>query len=373
VRVALLTREFPPDVYGGAGVHVDFLVRELRSLVEVSVACFGGPRDGAVAFEPPSALADANFALQTLGVDLEMAASDAVAGADVVHSHTWYANLGGHLGGLLHGIPHVVTAHSLEPRRPWKLEQLGGGYRVSSWIERAAYAEADAVIAVSNGMRTDVLNCYPFLDPDRVHVVRNGIDTVLYREDPGTQAVRRVGVDPDRPYALFVGRITRQKGVKHLLAAAHHFGRNVQVVLCAGSPGRRRRATIGASLPRVRIEDLLQDVFVAFWKKRVLRNSLAGDASAYLSGTSAGEPPSRRVTTGSPQACCSIGHRLSRSAGPARLTMPRMARGSSEKNRLCLGSRLRAATQVPRWPPAECPTITTRVRSNGWDMASARR
>jgi len=236
VRVAVLTREFPPDVYGGAGVHVDFLVRELRSLVEVSVACFGAPRDGAAAFEPPAALAGANFALQTLGVDLEMAASGAVAGADVVHSHTWYANLGGHLGGLLHGVPHVVTAHSLEPRRPWKLEQLGGGYRVSSWIERAAYAEADAVIAVSDGMRADVVDCYSFLDPARVHVVRNGIDTGLYRPDPGTAAVRRLGVDPDRPYALFVGRITRQKGVGHLLAAAHAFDRDVQVVLCAGSP-----------------------------------------------------------------------------------------------------------------------------------------
>jgi len=165
-----------------------------------------------------------------------MAASGAVAGADVVHSHTWYANLGGHLGGLLHGVPHVVTAHSLEPRRPWKLEQLGGGYRVSSWIERAAYAEADAVIAVSDGMRADVVDCYPFLDPARVHVVRNGIDTGLYRPDPGTAAVRRLGVDPDRPYALFVGRITRQKGVGHLLAAAHAFDRDVQVVLCAGSP-----------------------------------------------------------------------------------------------------------------------------------------
>jgi starch synthase len=236
-------------VYGGAGVHVDFLVRELRSLVEVGVACFGAPRDGAAAFEPPAALAGANFALQTLGVDLEMAASEAVAGADVVHSHTWYANLGGHLAGLLHDVPHVVTAHSLEPRRPWKLEQLGGGYRVSSWIERAAYAEADAVIAVSDGMRTDVLDCYPFLDPARVHVVRNGIDTELYRADPGTEAVRRLGVDPDRPYALFVGRITRQKGVGHLLAAAHAFDRDVQVVLCAGSPdtpeiGAQTRAAV---------------------------------------------------------------------------------------------------------------------------------
>jgi alpha-maltose-1-phosphate synthase len=266
VRVAVLTREFPPDVYGGAGVHVDFLVRELRALVDVSVACFGAPREGATAFEPPSALADANFSLQTLGVDLEMAASQVVADADLVHSHTWYANLGGHLSGLLHGIPHVVTAHSLEPRRPWKLEQLGGGYRVSSWIERSAYEGADAVIAVSDGMRTDVLDCYPFLDPARVHVVRNGIDTALYRADAGTDRVRRLGVDPDRPYALFVGRITRQKGVGHLLAAAHAFGRDVQVVLCAGSPdtpeiGERTRAAV---------EDLRRDRDGVVWIEEML-------------------------------------------------------------------------------------------------------
>jgi starch synthase len=240
-----MTREFPPEVYGGAGVHVDFLVRELRALVEVEVTCFGEPREGATAFRSPVDLDGANFALQTIGVDLAMAASAAAASADVVHSHTWYANLGGHLAGLLHGIPHVVTAHSLEPRRPWKLEQLGGGYRVSSWIERATYAEADAVIAVSDGMRADVLDCYPFLDPDRVHVVRNGIDTELYRADPGTATLVRLGIDPDRPYLLFVGRITRQKGVGHLL------DRDVQVVLAAGSPdtpeiGAETRAAVQA-------------------------------------------------------------------------------------------------------------------------------
>ncbi len=229
-----MTREFPPEVYGGAGVHVDFLVRELRSLIDVDVLCFGGPRPDATAFAPPADLAGANFSLQTLGVDLRMAA--AAAGADVVHSHTWYANLAGHLGGLLHGVPHVVTAHSLEPRRPWKLEQLGGGYRVSSWIEATAYAAADAVVAVSDGMRTDVLACYPFLDPARVHVVRNGIDTELYQPDAGGDVLARNGIDADRPYVLFVGRITRQKGVGHLLAAAQRFDPEVQVVLCAGSP-----------------------------------------------------------------------------------------------------------------------------------------
>ena len=246
-----MTREFPPEVYGGAGVHVDFLVRELRALVEVEVTCFGEPREGATAFRSPVDLDGANFALQTMGVDLAMAASAAAASADVVHSHTWYANMGGHLAGLLHGIPHVVTAHSLEPRRPWKLEQLGGGYRVSSWIERATYAEADAVIAVSDGMRADVLDCYPFLDPDRVHVVRNGIDTELYRADLGTATLVRLGIDPDHPYLLFVGRITRQKGVGHLLAAAHRLDRDVQVVLAAGSPdtpeiGAETRAAVQA-------------------------------------------------------------------------------------------------------------------------------
>ena len=234
MRVGILTREFPPDVYGGAGVHVDFLVRELRRLADVEVSCFGAQREGATAFEPFPQLADANFSLQTLGVDLAMAA--AAAEVDVVHSHTWYANLGGHLAGLLHGIPHVVTAHSLEPRRPWKLEQLGGGYRVSSWIERSAYLAADGVIAVSDGMRADVLDCYPDLDPARVHVVRNGIDTELYRPDLGTDVLDRLGIDSARPYVLFVGRITRQKGVGHLVAAAHAFDPDVQVVLCAGAP-----------------------------------------------------------------------------------------------------------------------------------------
>jgi starch synthase len=229
-----MTREFPPDIYGGAGVHVDFLVRELRRMAQVEVSCFGAPRDGATAYQPLPDLADANFALQTIGVDLAMAAG--VAGLDVVHSHTWYANMGGHLAGLLYDIPHVVTAHSLEPRRPWKLEQLGGGYRVSCWIERTAYLAAQAVVAVSDGMRQDVLDCYPDLDPERVHVVRNGIDTELYSPDPATDVLRRLGIETDRPYVLSVGRITRQKGVGHLIAAAHEMDPDVQVVLCAGAP-----------------------------------------------------------------------------------------------------------------------------------------
>ena len=211
MRVAILTREWPPDVYGGAGVHVEHLVPQLRSLVEVEVHCFGGPRADADAHGIPVELGRANPALQTLGVDLEMA--DALTEANVAHSHTWYANIGGHLASLLHGIPHVITAHSLEPRRPWKAEQLGGGYRISSWVERSAYAEADAIIAVSEGMRRDVLDCYPFIDPARVHVVHNGIDMAAYDVPSDPIDIATLGVDPSRPFALFVGRITRQKGI----------------------------------------------------------------------------------------------------------------------------------------------------------------
>jgi alpha-maltose-1-phosphate synthase len=234
VRIGLLTREFPPDVYGGAGVHVEHLVPALRELVDVDVHCFGDPREGAVAHATPPALASANAALQYLGVDLSMVAG--VEGVDLAHSHTWYANMAGHLAKILYGVPHVVTAHSLEPRRPWKAEQLGGGYRLSSWVERTAYEGADAVIAVSAGMRTDVLDCYPALDPARVHVVHNGIDTGFYHPDPARDAVVAAGVDPDRPSVVFVGRITRQKGVGHLVAAAHDIDPGAQIVLCAGAP-----------------------------------------------------------------------------------------------------------------------------------------
>ena len=235
MRVGLLTREYPPDVYGGAGVHVEFLARQLRSLVDLEVHCWGEGRAGRVRRHRSwSALDGANDALRTFSTDLAMAA--ALEGRELVHSHTWYANLGGHLAKLLYGIPHVVTAHSLEPLRPWKAEQLGGGYALSSWAERTAYEAADAVIAVSGAMRDDILDCYPALDPARVHVVHNGIDTSLYRPDPGTDALDRIGLDRTRPYVLFVGRITRQKGVPHLLRAARGIDPAAQVVLCAGAP-----------------------------------------------------------------------------------------------------------------------------------------
>ncbi|MEU9223774.1 glycogen synthase [Streptomyces massasporeus] len=235
MRVGLLTREYPPDVYGGAGVHVEFLARELRPLVDLDVHCWGeGRADGVRRHRPWSALDGANDALRTFSVDLAMAA--ALEGRELVHSHTWYANLGGHLAKMLYGIPHVMTAHSLEPLRPWKAEQLGGGYELSSWAERTAIEAADAVVAVSGAMREDILGCYPALDPERVHVVHNGIDTTLYRPDHGTDALERIGLDRSRPYVLFVGRITRQKGVPHLLRAVRDIDPAAQVVLCAGAP-----------------------------------------------------------------------------------------------------------------------------------------
>ncbi|MCX4237935.1 glycogen synthase [Streptomyces sp. A15ISP2-DRY2] len=235
VRVGLLTREYPPDVYGGAGVHVEFLARELRPLTDLGVHCWGeGAGGGVVRHRPWSVLDGANDALRTFSVDLSMAA--ALEDRDLVHSHTWYANLAGHLAKLQHGIPHVMTAHSLEPLRPWKAEQLGGGYALSSWAERTAIESADGVIAVSAAMREDILGCYPSLDAAKVHIVHNGIDTTLYRPDHGTDVLERLGLDTSRPYVLFVGRITRQKGVPHLLRAVRDIDPAAQVVLCAGAP-----------------------------------------------------------------------------------------------------------------------------------------
>ncbi|TFD34489.1 glycogen synthase [Cryobacterium sp. TMT1-19] len=236
MRVDLLTKEYPPEIYGGAGVHVAELVKALRTDINVSVRCFGAPRDAVDthAYEVPAELAGVNATLATLGVDLQMAQD--VQGADIVHSHTWYANGAGHLAKLLHGIPHVVTAHSLEPLRPWKAEQLGGGYRVSSWIERTAFEAADAVIAVSGGMRRDILRSYPALDAARVHVVYNGIDLERWKPTDDRDTARALGIDPDRPAVVFVGRITRQKGLPYLLRAAALLPPEVQLVLCAGAP-----------------------------------------------------------------------------------------------------------------------------------------
>ena len=234
----MLSKEYPPEIYGGAGVHVTELVRALRSRpdVDARVHAFGAPRSeaGTASYADLAELARANPALRTLGVDLAIA--DACAGTDLVHSHTWYANLAGHLAGLLHGVPHVVSAHSLEPLRPWKAEQLGGGYAVSSWVERTAYEAAAVVIAVSSAMRDDVLASYPAIDPARVQVVHNGIDTEQWAPLHDPDLVRSLGVDPDRPSVAFVGRITRQKGLPLFLRAVAQLPPDVQIVLCAGAP-----------------------------------------------------------------------------------------------------------------------------------------
>ena len=234
LRVALLTREYPPEVYGGAGVHVAYLARELASLVDVTVHCQGADRADAVAHRPWGHLAGANPALGVMSADLSMTA--AAGDAQVVHSHTWYANLAGHLASLLYGVPHLVTVHSLEPLRPWKAEQLGGGYALSSWCERVAVESAAAVVAVSAGMRDDVLAAYPAVSPGRVRVIRNGIDTAEYAPDPATDVLDSCGVDPARPSVIFVGRITRQKGVPVLLRAAAALDPAAQLILCAGQP-----------------------------------------------------------------------------------------------------------------------------------------
>jgi starch synthase len=266
VRVDLLTREYPPDVYGGAGVHVENLAAVLRPLVDLRVHAFGSPRadPGVTGYAEPETLAGANAALRTFGVDLAMAAG--CDGADVVHSHTWYANLAGHLAGLLHNVPHVMSAHSLEPLRPWKAEQLGGGYALSSWAEQTAVEACDAVIAVSAGMRDDVLRCYPAVDPGRVHVVHNGIDTQEYQPDRGTKVLEAHGIDPDRPSVVFVGRITRQKGLPHLLRAALSLDPAVQLVLCAGSPDTEE---ILAEVT-VLVEELRRDRDGVVWIEQML-------------------------------------------------------------------------------------------------------
>jgi alpha-maltose-1-phosphate synthase len=234
MRVAMMTREYPPEVYGGAGVHVTELVAQLRHLCQVDVHCMGAPRHGAVVHRPDPALKGANPALAMLSADLSMA--NGAAGATVVHSHTWYTGLAGHLAALLYAIPHVLTAHSLEPLRPWKAEQLGGGYRISSWVERTAIEAADAVIAVSHGVRKDVLDCYPAVQPDRVHVIHNGIDPEIYRPEPSPETLGRFGIDPTTPYAFFNGRITKQKGLPLLLAAALKLDPRHQLVIVASNP-----------------------------------------------------------------------------------------------------------------------------------------
>ncbi len=267
MRVALLTREYPPDVYGGAGVHVEYLARELRRLEEVTVHAWDAgdvPHHAWAALDGPD---PELAALRALSIDLTMAAR--TADAQIVHSHTWYANLGGHLSKLVHGIPHVATVHSLEPLRPWKAEQLAGGYAISSWAEKTALEAADAVIAVSNGTRADVLAVYPAIDPERLHVIYNGIDTEQYSPDAGTDVLDRHGVDPSRPSVVFVGRITRQKGVEYLLRAARSFDPAAQLVLCAGSADTPE---LGAEVER-RVSELRAERDGVVWLEQMLPKS----------------------------------------------------------------------------------------------------
>ena len=231
MRVSIITREYPPEIYGGAGVHVAQLVPRLARLADVDVQCMGAPRDGATAHAegfPP----DGNPALRVFGADLSIVA--AMPPVDIVHSHTWYANLAGHLAGIYQGVPHVITAHSLEPLRPWKRAQLGGGYELSTWAERTAYEGASAIIAVSAAMAEDIRRVYPAAG--NIHVVHNGIDTDEFHHDDATDYLSSIGLDITRPSVAFVGRITRQKGLVHLLRAAREFTPGTQILLLASSP-----------------------------------------------------------------------------------------------------------------------------------------
>jgi starch synthase len=268
MRVALLTREYPPEIYGGAGVHVEYLARELRRSVDVDVHCFGALRDeeGVIAHvaDPLLVAGGANPALLTMSTDLSMAAS--TGAADILHSHTWYANFAGHVGKLLQGVPHVVTTHSLEPLRPWKAEQLGGGYALSSFCEKTAIEAADAVVAVSAGMADDVLRCYPAVDPSRLHVVHNGIDTDEYRPSIETPVLSEHGIDENRPIVVFVGRMTRQKGLPYLLKAAHSFDTDAQLIVLASSADTPEiEAEVAEDIATLRAER-----HGVFWIRRML-------------------------------------------------------------------------------------------------------
>ena len=236
MRIDLITKEYPPHIYGGAGVHVAELVRVLRNSIEVQVRCFGNDRDekDTKSYVHPKNFDASNAAIQTMATDLAMV--DDIAGSSLVHSHTWYANFAGHVASQLHGIPHLITAHSLEPLRPWKAEQLAGGYRVSSWVERTAYEAATGIVAVSHGMRADILRAYPQIDPVKVSVVHNGIDLSAFQSASNPDLVRALGINPDARSVVFVGRITQQKGLPYLLQAAEDLPSDVQIVLCAGAP-----------------------------------------------------------------------------------------------------------------------------------------
>ncbi|MEY2732892.1 MAG: hypothetical protein RLZZ523_763 [Actinomycetota bacterium] len=264
VKVGMITKEWPPLIYGGAGVHVSNLVTALTEIPDIAseVHCFGPKREDAFNYELHGDLASINPALQALLIDSDIASK--LAGVDIAHSHTWYANLAGYLASTMHNIPHVVTAHSLEPLRPWKAEQLGGGYQISSWAEKISYENADAIIAVSDGMRADVLAAYPHVNPDKVHTIRNGINTSKFMPERDDSLLKNLGIAT--PYALFVGRITRQKGLAHLLRAWHQVSPEYSLVLAAGSPDE---PAIGAEVEEL-IAELSQERGNIHWIKEML-------------------------------------------------------------------------------------------------------
>jgi alpha-maltose-1-phosphate synthase len=244
MRVGLFTREYPPLVYGGAGVHVDYLSRELAREIEVELHCWGPQQSdagklhirGAEPWAEISNGTEGKFKGALEAFSLNLTQVKALQGIDIAHTHTWYVSMAGFLAKKLYGIPFVLTTHSLEPLRAWKAEQLGSGYAMSSWMERTAILDADAVIAVSQGTKADIERAYPDVDPTRIHVIYNGIDLNEYQKTADTKVLTDYGVDPAVPYVLFVGRITRQKGVTHLVDAIRYLPKETQVVLCAGAP-----------------------------------------------------------------------------------------------------------------------------------------
>ena len=276
----MITKEWPPHIYGGAGVHVSNLVTALAEISDIAtkVHCFGPRREDAVNYELHGYLASINPALQALLIDSDIASH--LGSVDIAHSHTWYANLAGYLASKMYNIPHVVTAHSLEPLRPWKAEQLGGGYQISSWAEKISYESADAIIAVSDGMRADVLAAYPQIDPNKVHTIRNGINTLKFKPEKDCSILEKLGID--KPYALFVGRITRQKGLAHLLRAWRQVSSDYSLVLAAGSPDE---PAIGAEVEQL-IAELSVERGNIHWIKEMLPHkeltSLLTHAQAFL-------------------------------------------------------------------------------------------
>ena len=264
LSVAILTREWPPAIYGGAGVHVSNLVAALNASgkVRCDVHCFGSPRNDATAYELQDPLTKINPALQALLIDSDMAMN--LKGISLVHSHTWYANFAGYLASKIYSIPHVVTAHSLEPLRPWKAEQLGGGYVISSWVEKMAYENASAIISVSDGMKGDILTAYPEVDPKRVITIRNGIDTEEFKPTFDERVIDKYGISG--PFAIFVGRITRQKGLAHLLRAWKQVDPKFGIVIAAGSPDE---PVIGAEVEAL-ISELQRERKNVYWIKEML-------------------------------------------------------------------------------------------------------